>query len=85
MSKACCINTITIINVKMDLLKSLKALKEKKNQHLFFSTPKKAPTKKRTLPVNPIWPELKNMCFFLFINLSNIRDNFRISNTKNKN
>ena len=67
MSKACCINTITIINVKMDLLKTLKARKGKKNQHLFFSNSKKAPTKKRTLPVNPIWPELKNMWFFFFL------------------
>jgi hypothetical protein len=45
----------------MDLLKSLKARKEKKI-NIFFSISKKRPQqKKRTLPVNPIWPELKNI------------------------
>jgi len=47
-SKACCIkNTITIIiNVKMDLLKSLKARKKKKI-NIFFFYLKKGPNKKK--------------------------------------
>ena len=56
------IQLLHIINVKMDLLKSLKARKEKKINIFFFLSQKKGPNKKkRTLPVNPIWPELKNI------------------------
>jgi len=51
----------------MDLLKILKAQKEKKINIFFFLTQKRPQQKKRTLPVNPIWPELKNMFFFLSI------------------